>query len=160
MCEPVSATTAIMMAMTATTATVSAYSQHQSAKAQASAMEAQAESERLENIAATEEELGARIKAARESRARARVAAGESGAMGQSFAAMMNQSVQDQDMATAQAAKNLYFQQRGVDDRLATGRSQIRDISGVEAGLQIATAATSGYNTGRRMDAANAGKTS
>lgn len=136
---------------------VSAYATHQSAKAQSDAMKSQAETERLETSAAAEEELGQRIRAARESRARARVAAGESGAMGASFAAMVNQSLQDQDMDTALVSKNLAFQQRGIDDRLATGLSQVRDVSAVEAGLNIATSGVSGYQTGLSIKAARKG---
>lgn len=143
MCEP---TTMAVLAIAS--AGVSAYATHQSAKAQSDAMEAQAETERLETAAATEENLGIKIRAGREARARARVAAGESGAMGASFAAAINQSLQDQDMDTALAAKNLAFQQRGIDDRLAVGKSQIRDVSALEAGLNIASAGVSGYHTG------------
>lgn len=137
---------------------VSTYAQHQSAKAQSAAMNAQAETERLEATAAAEEQMGQKVRAAREARARARVAAGESGAMGASFAAAINQSLQDQDMDNALAAKNLAFQQRGIDDRLATGLSQVRGISALEAGLSIASAGVSGYGTGKKVKALYDGK--
>lgn len=143
MCEP---TTMAVLAIAS--AGVSAYATHQSAKAQSDAMKAQAETERLEATASAEEQMGVKVRAAREARARARVAAGESGAMGASFAASINQSLQDQDMDNALAAKNLSFQQRGIDDRLATGLSQVRDVSALEAGLSIASAGVSGYQTG------------
>lgn len=154
MCEP---TTLALIAIAS--AGVSAYAQNQSAKAQTEAMTAQAETERLEQSSATEEAMGQRIRAAREQRARARVAAGESGAMGASFAAMVNQSIQDQSMDSALAAKNLAFQQRAVDDRLSTGLSQVRKVSAVEAGLSIGTAGMSGYAAGTQIQAARAGKT-
>lgn len=77
--------------------------------------------------------------------------------MGASFAAMVNQSLQDQDMDTALVSKNLAFAQRGIDDRLATGLSQVRDISAVEAGLNIASAGASGYQTGLAIKKARAG---
>lgn len=155
MCEPTTILAIGAMAM----AGVSAYAQNQSAKAQTEAMTAQAETERLEQSSATEEAMGQRIRAAREQRARARVAAGESGAMGASFAAMVNQSIQDQSMDSALAAKNLAFQQRAVDDRLSTGLSQVRKVSAVEAGLSIGTAGMSGYAAGTQIQAARAGKT-
>ena len=137
---------------------VSAYAQHQSAKAQSDAMRVQADTESMERTAAAEEELGQNIKAHREARARARVAAGESGAMGASFAASINQSIQDQDMDAGLIAKNLAFQQRGIQDRLSLGLSQVRDISAVEAGLNIATAGASGYQTGLSIKRARQGK--
>ena len=73
-------------------AAVSVYAQDQTAKAQTRAIRNQQENEREEVYAQAEEDLGQRIRASRERRARARVAAGESGALGASFAASINQS--------------------------------------------------------------------
>lgn len=86
---------------------------------------------------------GGRVRAAREARARARVAAGESDALGQSFAAYLNQSLQDQDADAALMTKNVAIAQRATDDRLNTALSGIRSPSALEAGLQIATAGLS-----------------
>lgn len=152
--------TAGMAVTSAALAGIGLYAQHQSAKAQAAALEAQAEAERRETLERNEEELGQRVRAAREARARARVAAGESGAMGQSFAAMLNQSLQDQDMDAALVAKNVAFSQRATNDRLATALSGIRSPSALEAGLQIATAGISGFQTGLAIRDARKGKTS
>jgi Fe-S cluster assembly iron-binding protein IscA len=127
---------------------VSTYAQHQTAKAQAKAIGVQQEHERIEAQEAAEEEIGQRIRAARESRARARVAAGESGVGGASFAAAINQSLQDQDTTVALAAKNVAFAQRGIDDRANTALSGIRSPSALEAGLSIASAGVQGYSTG------------
>jgi len=115
MCEVVSATT--MMYMAIASSAVSVYAQKQTADAQSKAIGVQAENERKEVGAKAEEQLGVRIREAREKRARARVAAGESGAMGQSFAAAMNQSLQDQAMDAALISKNLSFAQSGISDR-------------------------------------------
>jgi hypothetical protein len=93
------------------------------------------------------------IKAQRAARERARVAAGESGAMGASFAASMNQSIQDQDMDAALASKNVAFAQRASADRAATALAGIRDPSALEAGLNIASAGASGYSTGLSIQA-------
>jgi len=130
MCEPISATA--MMWISIGTAAVSAYATDQTAKAQAGAIETQQENERREAKDIAEEELGVRVKEAREKRARARVAAGESGALGASFAAAMN----------------LSFTQRGISDRANTALAGINDPSALEAGLSIASAGLSGYNAG------------
>lgn len=146
MCEPVSATTLTYLAIGS--AAVGVYAQHQSAKAQKEFIESQREGEREEVRAEAEEELGARIRESRERRARARVAAGESGALGASFAASINQSLQDQDMDAALVSKRAAFADRAVQDRANVALSQIRDPSALEAGLQIATAGVQGYRTG------------
>jgi len=146
MCEPISATT--MAYISIASAAVSVYAQQQSAKAQRKQIESQAANEREEAYEKSEEELGQRIRAQRERRARSRVAAGESGALGASFAAMLNQSLSDTNMDAALISKNAAFAQRGVNDRAAVALSQIRDPSALEAGLQIATAGINGYRTG------------
>lgn len=148
MCDPVT-----MTVLAVASAGVSTYAQHQTAKAQADALEVQAENERRETLERNEEELGQRVRAAREARARARVAAGESGAMGASFAASMNQSLQDQDNDAALVQKNVAFSQRATDDRLNSALSGIRSPSALEAGLNIASAGVSGYNTGLSLEA-------
>lgn len=144
MCEPVAALTALSIA----TAGVGVYAQQQSASAQRAAIRQQQDNEREEAVDQAEEELGQRIRDARERRARARVAAGESGALGASFAASLNQSLADSDYDAALVAKNSAFAQRGIDDRANVALSQIRDPSALEAGLQIATAGINGYRTG------------
>lgn len=146
MCEPISATT--MAYISIASAAVGVYAQQQTAKAQRGAIKAQQENEREEVGAKAEEELGQRIRQSRERRARARVAAGESGALGASFAASINQSLSDQDYNAAVISKNAAFAQRGIDDRANVALSQIRDPSALEAGLQIATAGINGYRTG------------
>ena len=146
MCEPISATT--MMYISIASAAVGVYAQHQTAKAQRAAIKQQQENEREEVHDKAEEELGQRIRQARERRARARVAAGESGALGASFAASINQSLADTDYDAAIVSKNSAFAQRGIDDRANVALSQIRDPSALEAGLQIATAGINGYRTG------------
>jgi hypothetical protein len=146
MCEPISATT--MMYISIASAAVSAYATHESAKAQRDQIKTQMANEREEVHEKAEEELGQRIRDSRERRARARVAAGESGALGNSFAASINQSLTDQNMDAALVQKNAAFADRGVQDRANVALSQIRDPSALEAGLQIATAGINGYRTG------------
>jgi hypothetical protein len=142
-----------MAGLAAATAAVGVYAQRQTAKAQARNIGIQQEHEREEAVEAATEELGQRIRANREQRARARVAAGESGVGGASFAASLNQSLQDQDETVALAAKNVAFAQRGIDDRANTALSQIRSPSALEAGLTIASAGAQGYSTGLSIKA-------
>jgi len=146
MCDFITPTVAAVMSISA--AAVSAYAQHETAKAQTGAIKAQQESEREEVHDQAEEELGERIRQQRERRERSRVAAGESGALGASFAASINQSLMDTDMDAALISKNSAFKQRGIDDRANVALSQIRDPSALEAGLQIASAGAAGYRTG------------
>lgn len=146
MCEPITATTLFYLSIASSA--VGIYAQTQSAKGQKAAIEAQAGREREEIGEAAEEDLGQRIRESRERRARARVSAGESGALGASFAASINQSLSDQNLEAALVAKQSAFAQRGVSDRAATALSQIRSPSALEAGLQIAGAGIQGYQTG------------
>lgn len=151
MCEPISATT--MMYLSIASAAVGVYAQHQTAKAQSDAIKVQQEHEREEAHEAATEDMGQRIRAHREARARARTAAGESGALGNSFAAMMNQSLADQSMDAALVSKQAAFTQRGIDDRASTALAGIRSPSALEAGLQIATAGAQGYMAGKSLSA-------
>jgi len=137
-----------MMYISIASTAVSLYAQNETAKAQKEHIQVQQEHEREEVGEAAEEELGQRIRASRERRARARVAAGESGALGASFAASINQSLTDENMDAALVSKKAAFAQRGIDDRANTALSQIRSPSALEAGLQIATAGVEGYRTG------------
>jgi len=146
MCEVISATT--MMYLSLATTAVGVYAQSETAKSQKANIRNQQEHEREEVSEAAEEELGQRIRASRERRARARVAAGESGALGASFAASINQSLSDENMDAALISKKAAFAQRGIDDRANTALSQIRSPSALEAGLKLAGAGISGYNTG------------
>lgn len=151
MCEPISATT--MMYLSLATTAVSVYAQSETAKAQSEQINTQAENERNEVAEAAEEELGQRIRASRERRARARVSAGESGALGNSFAASINQSLTDENMDAALVSKKAAFAQRGINDRAQVALAQVRSPSALEAGLQIASAGASGYRTGLGIEA-------
>jgi hypothetical protein len=134
-------------------------SQRSAAKAQNKAITAQQVSEAKEARDKTEEELGATIRAQREARSRATVAAGESGAMGASFMASINQSIQDQDMDIALASKNLAASQRATADQANTARAGINNPSALEAGLNIASAGVSGYRSGLEISRLKAGVT-
>lgn len=154
MCDPVT-----MTILAVATTGINIYAQNQTAKAQRQATEVQAENERMEALESSEEEIGQRIRAAREARSRARVAAGESGALGASFAASINQSLQDQDTDIALVSKNLAFTQRGIEDRANVAFAGIRKTSALQAGLQIATAGASGFSAGQTIAERKKGKT-
>lgn len=143
----------IMSALSIAGTGASLYAQKSSASAQMEAISRQQDSEREEARDRAEEELGQTIREQREARARAMVAAGESGVGGQSLMAQMNQSIQDQDMDAALAQKNVAFANRATDDRSNMARSQVRNPSALEAGLQLATAGVSGYQTGLSINA-------
>ena len=153
MCDPVS-----IAALAAASAGVNAYAQNQTAKAQSKAFDQAAVVQKEEAMAVAEENLGDRIKAAREQRSRARVAQGESGLSGQSFALSLNQSIQDQNQDAARATKNLAMQERGIEQGLASSKASIRKVSALEAGLNIASAGISGYSSGSALERARSGK--
>ena len=140
--------TTVMAVTSMATSAVGLYAQGQAAKGQRQQISSQQDNEREEVAESAEEELGQRIRASRERRERARVSAGESGALGASFAASINQSLADDNMDAALISKKAAFAQRGIDDRANSALSQIRDPSALEAGLQIAGAGLSGYQTG------------
>lgn len=146
-----SATTA-MAALSIASAATGLYASNQTAQAQADAIGVQRQNEADESLAIAEEKLGARVREGREKRARARVAAGESGALGASFAASINQSLSDENLDAALISKNLAFAQRGIDDRANSSLAGIRSPSALEAGLNIATAGIQGYNTGLSIE--------
>lgn len=146
MCDPVTLTV-----LAIATTGVQLYAESQTAKAQRSAINQQAESEREETLEAGEEELGVRIRAAREARSRTRVAAGESGALGASFAAQINQSLSDSNLDAALVSKQIAFGQRNVDDRANVALAGIRSPSALSAGLQIASAGVSGFAKGQSI---------
>lgn len=142
----------VMAGVSVAASGVGIYAQGQAAQAQSDQIQSQADNEREEIGEAAEEELGQRIRASRERRARSRVAAGESGALGASFAASINQSLSDSNMDAALINKQVGFAKRGVTDRANSALSQIRSPSALEAGLQIAGAGLSGYQTGLGLE--------
>lgn len=145
MCEPVSTSTIVLMAISAASAVYSTKVTNDAAEDQFQAQHDQATAQIEENLSAAEEELGQRLKESRRSRARARVAGGESGAQGQSFATAINQSIQDQNVDAGIIAKNIALGQKSTLASLDSVNAGVRTVSSIEAGLQIGTAAGSQY---------------
>lgn len=150
MCNPV------ILAVGAIAATgIQIYSTNQAAKQTFKAQNEQAINALDEKKSAAEEEMGQRLKEFRKTRARARVAGGESGAQGQSFAVALNQSVQDQNADAGLVNKNLVLGQRKILNDLDVANSQVRTVSSLEAGLRIGTAGLGAYSAA--TDAAKVG---
>lgn len=150
MCEPVSLTLAAM-AVTG----IQIYSTNQAAKQTFKAQNEQAVAALDEKQSAAEESMGQRMKEFRKTRARARVAGGESGAQGQSFAVSLNQSVQDQNIDAGIVNKNLVLGQRKILTDLESANSRVRTVSSLEAGLRIGSAGLGAFSAA--TNAANAG---
>ena len=140
MCDPVTLTT-----LAIATTGYSIYQTNEAAKNQFQAQQQRTEAALEEQATQATEEIGARMKEYRKVRARARVAGGESGAQGQSFAVGLNQMLQDQDEDVALVSKNLSLGSRSTILDLASANASVRTVSGLEAGLQIGAAGASAY---------------
>lgn len=136
---------AVQAALAIATTGFGIYQTNRAAKNQFQAQQQQAQHMLEEQAAKATEELGARMKEYRKVRARARVAGGESGAQGQSFAVGLNQLIQDQDETAGLVAKNLALGARSTITSLESANASVRSISGLEAGLQIAQTGAYAY---------------
>jgi len=146
MCEPV-----IMASLAVASTGFQIYQTNESAKSQFKAQHAQAEQALEEQQASATEDLGARMKEFRKTRARARVAGGESGAQGQSFAVALNQNLQDAGIQSGIIGKNLSLQQRSTLTDLESANARVRTVSGLEAGLRIASSGLGAYNAAKAV---------
>ena len=143
MCNPV--IPMIIMAAAATAQTVSSI---QGANAQVDAADAAAAAQAEEFAMQRDEQIGDRIKEARAAQARMRVAAGEAGVAGNSFEAMLADSRGKVNHDLAIATKQSGLNARRINADLASVAASHRGIGGLNAGLQIAGAAASGYSAG------------
>ena len=167
MCEPVSTGTALMLAMSAATAAVT-YAQAEDAaeKAEKAAhdnynqgMQTVNEQYRQQNDQATQE-MSIRAQEARKEMARARVIAGESGAIGgvsDSRIAHESQMALQTDMATISANRKnannqTHLEAKGLHAGARGQISQIRQPSLIASGLQIAGTYTESVATERRLN--------
>lgn len=147
MCEPVTLGLAIASAV-GSVAGVAGQAAQGRAQRRALLMQRQAQAEELQ--AQAEERLGARIRAARRERARARVAAAESGVSGQSFELMLKDSLMQQDMDVALTRKNLRIQDRASQARFASGVAQ----TAAPGALDFITAGAGGFSSGLQIGGA------
>lgn len=127
MCEPISATTAIMIGLSAATTAAGLYTQHQSAKKQVAAINEANEAQADEISKAAGKEMTERARAARRERGAMRAAASESGlnlASG-SFMAALQTSAFNQYNDQGTVIQNERGQQRS---RAARARSEMAGV--------------------------------
>ena len=143
MCEPATVMGVLAVAGTA----VSAVSQYQQASAANKAAGEQAQAQADEFAMQRDQQIGERLRESRRERARMRVAAGESGVAGASFEAALKQSLGNvnQDIAIAQKQSTLTSRSLKAQTKGAT-----ESFSPLSAGLQIANAGYSAYNSARK----------
>lgn len=134
MCEPVS------LGLTIAQAAGSLYSQYTNARAQGEALARQRRFQAEELTAQAQQRMGERVRAARAARARMRVAAGEANVSGNSFEAMLSNSLLQQDLDLADINKQNTFNQRASQSRFESGLATIRQPDVIGTGLQIAGA--------------------
>ena len=127
MCEPISATTAIMIGLSAATTAASLYTQHETAKKQVAAINQQNEVQADEIAKAAGRELTDRAREAIERRAVARAAASEAGLNlnSGSFMAVLQASAMNQYNDQGTIIQNERGQQRA---RAARARSEIAGV--------------------------------
>lgn len=150
MCEP----TTIMLAVSAISAAASAYSQKRAGEAQAEITQQQYE-ERSEQMSdAANAEMSLKARQARKERERMRVLTGEAGVSGNSFEAMLGDSLQQQDMGFANMRTNARNQQQALHTQTRSKMAGIQIPTALGAGLQIGMAGAQGYLQGSQIEAA------
>lgn len=145
MCEPATLLTLLAVG----SATTSAISGIQSANAQVDAANMAASAQVEEYATDRDQKIGERIKEARAAQARMRVSAGESGVSGNSFEAMLRDSMGATNHDLAVANKQSGFTSRRLNADLASVSASHRGIGGLNAGLQIATAGANAYRAAK-----------
>ncbi len=153
MCEP----TTIMLGISLVAGAVSAVGQRRSAKGQMAAAATQRQVQGEEISAKAGREAGERVKQGRAERARLRVAGGEAGISGNSFAAsLMDVAFQQNEDVTA-VLQDAGFAQRGSEARFKSGLAGVKNPGAIETTLNIAKAGAQGYATGLQIKTARAG---
>ncbi|HUF73738.1 MAG TPA: hypothetical protein VMR74_12655 [Gammaproteobacteria bacterium] len=147
MCEPVSLSTALMVA----SSTAAVYGQYQQAGAQTDALALQRQHQQEEIQAQADERAGERVKQARAERARLRVAAGEAGVSGISFEDQLYDTYLQEDLDLGILAKDSRFADRASDARYRSGLAGVNRPSVLGAGLQIAGAGYAGHSQGLQI---------
>ncbi len=131
--------------------------QQKSAATQMGALTNQREAQNEEIAGKAGREMGERVKQGRAERARLKVAAGEAGIAGNSFAAnMMDVAFQQADDVSA-IGKDADYAQRASEARYQSLLAGINSPGALENTLQIAKAGASGYASGLQIQKAGAG---
>jgi len=92
---------------------------------------------------------GERVKQSRAERARLRVAGGEAGIAGNSFEALLLDSVFQEDQDIATIGLDARFQDRASETRFLSANSRVNNPGVLENGLQIAGAGVQGFAQGK-----------
>ncbi len=153
MCEP----TTIMLAISLASGVASAIGTRRTAKNQMEALAEQRDAQNEEIAGKAGREMGERVKQGRAEQARLRVAGGEAGIDGQSFAANMMDVAFQQDFDLAAIEKDAEYAQRASGARYKSGLAGVKNPGVLESGLQIAKAGASGYASGLQIKKAREG---
>lgn len=164
MCEPVSIGALSLSAaqtFTAGTALASAgatlYGQNQQARANTRAARKSAQAQATEQRAASAAELGVRMRERNRRLGLARVAAGEAGVGGQSYAMGLQQIMGEFNTDAAMIEQNASFARTATQRRLDSVAARNRGPNPLSAGLRIAEAGLTGISQGAAVDQALAG---
>lgn len=148
MCEPVTLT---MMALSVASAGAGIAGTRSAAKKQfaSNARQREAQNDQITDQASVK--AGERVKQARAEQARLRVAGGEAGVSGNSFEALLMDSVLQADMDLGIIGKDAANADAASEARFLGANASVRNPSLLENGLQIAGAAASGYSLGKSL---------
>lgn len=148
MCEPVSLT---MAALSVAQAGFGIAGQRSAAKAQFASNAAQREAQNDQITDQASVRAGERVKQQRAEEARLRVAGGEAGIAGNSFEAMLMDSVFQADMDLGIIGKDAANADAASEARFLSANASVKNPSLLENGLTIASAAASGYSFGQSL---------
>ncbi len=148
MCEPVSLTVA---ALSVLSAGANIHGTREAAKTQFAANAAQREAQQEEILASASVQAGERVKQARAERARIRVSAGEANVAGNSFMAMLSDSVLQEDMDIGTIGLDARFQDRASEARFMSANAAVNNPSLFQNITKLGMAAVSGYSMGQSL---------
>ena len=152
MCDPVT----MSIAMGATKG-LQIWGQRQATKAQFGALANQRDAQNEEISGKAGREMGQRVKEGRAERARMRVAGGEAGITGNSFAVSLMDASFQQSEDVAAIGKDTEYAQRASEARFQSSLASIKNPGMLENALQIATTGAGGYATGLQIKSLKAG---
>lgn len=153
MCDPVSMT---ILAVTTTAASI--YSANKLADNQEAAIREQLESLEDESRKTESAETNDRLRAMRKEQARTKVAAGEAGLqLGGSIEALLKDSLMQTSLAGERIGLNNERDRRAGRAEANSMLSNIQKDTALGAGLKLASAGSSAWNTGQSIKIARAG---
>lgn len=148
MCEPVSIT---MAALSVASTVMGQVGTRKAAKAQFASNAAQREAQNDQITDQASVKAGERVKQQRAEEARLRVAGGEAGVAGNSFEALLMDSVLQADMDLGIIGKDAANMDAASEARFLSANASVKNPGALENGLQIAGAAASGYAFGSSL---------